>query len=361
MGAESLWEPHTPVRSTLSPPTPPPPTPPPPTLPPSVRRRWHRRPFAVGCVALLLILVAGLGAVWVASERLGDNVTRVQNAFGGLDEAERPAPTGALTFLLVGTDSRSETTPPGINADGSGSDAEVVMIAHVAADRKSATVVSIPRDSVVDIPDRGRGRVSGVYAAGGPSLLVASVEKLTDLRINHFAVIDFAGFRSMVDTLGGIDVDVPVPMSAFPRGPNHLNGAQALLYVRDRTGVERGERARRQQNALRAILDKAASSNTLSDPVRLYDFLDSASHSMGVDDTLSNGGMRALALKLSDLRSSDVVFLRAPVSRLGQDGAGVLMQLDPTRGPELWRAVQQNTVAGYMEQNGQDALGSVTR
>ena len=103
--------------------------------------------------------------MYVASEQLGDNVARVQNAFGGLNEAERPPPTGALTFLLVGTDSRSEATAPGVNANGTPAEAEVVMVAHVAADRKSATVVSIPRDSWVDIPGRGRGRVSGAYAA----------------------------------------------------------------------------------------------------------------------------------------------------------------------------------------------------
>src|SRR4051794_9470539 len=128
MGAESLWEPHTPVRSV--PPSPPPPPPDPPS---PVRRRWPRRSLVVAGLAFFLILAAGLGVLWVASERLGDNVPRVQNAFEGLDEAERPAPTGALTFLLVGTDSRTEATPPGVNSDGSGSDAEVVMIAHVAA------------------------------------------------------------------------------------------------------------------------------------------------------------------------------------------------------------------------------------
>ena len=153
-------------------------------------------------------------------------------------------------------------------------------------------------------------------------------------------MIDFAGFRSMVDAVGGIDVDIATPRrSGFARGLNHMDGELALVYVRDRTGVATGERARRQQNALRAILDKAASSDTLTDPVQLYDFLDAASHSVGVDDTLSNGGMRALALKLSDLRPADVLFLRAPVASLGRDGAGMVVQLDPARAPELWTAV----------------------
>ena len=359
MGAESLWEPHTPVRHT-EPPPPLSPTPPPPP-PIDSRARWLKRPLVLAGLALVVLVVGGAGGVYLASERLGANVTRVQNAFAGLDEATRPPATAALTFLLVGTDSRSESTAPGVNANGSSSEAEVVMVAHIAPDRTSATVVSIPRDSWVDIPGRGGGRVSRAYTAGGPSLLIKTVENLTNLRVDHFAVIDFAGFQSMVDTLGGIDVDVTAPVGAFPRGVNHLNGAQALVYVRDRTGFERGDRARRQQNALRGILEKAVSSDTLSDPVRLYDFLDSASHSVGVDDTLSNGGMRALALKLNELRPADVLFLRVPVAGLSRDAAGIVIQLDAARARQLWTAVQQGTSSSYVEQNANDALGLVTR
>jgi LCP family protein required for cell wall assembly len=312
-------------------------------------------------LALVLLLVAGVGLMYVASERLGDNVTRVQNAFGGLDEARRPPATGALNFLLVGTDSRSESAAPGAAAVGANSDANVVMIAHVAPDRRSATVVSIPRDSWVDIPDRGRGRVSGAYAVGGASLLIKTVENLTALRIDHFAVIDFAGFRSMVDALGGIDVDVAAPVAGLPRGPNHLDGTRALLYVRDRSGFENGDRAWRQQNALRAMLEKATASNTLGDPVRLYDFLDAASHSVGVDDTLSNGGMRALALKLGEIRPPDVLFVRVPVAGLGFDGAGPVVQLDAVRAAQLWTAVQRERAGAFVRDNGHDALGPVTR
>src|SRR3954454_6825371 len=111
MGAESLWEPYTPVQ----PPGPPPPPPPP---PPTPRRPRARRAVAVGCLALVLVVATGVGFAFVLSERLGNNVSRVQNAFGDLDEASRPAPTGALTLLLVGADSRSESTPPGVDLNG---------------------------------------------------------------------------------------------------------------------------------------------------------------------------------------------------------------------------------------------------
>jgi LCP family protein required for cell wall assembly len=297
----------------------------------------------------------------VLSERLGNNVTRVTNPFGALDEASRPAATGALTFLLVGTDSRSEATPAGVDANGVNSESDVVMVAQIAPDRKSAAVVSIPRDTLVTIPDRHTDRIATAYAAGGPSLLIRTVESLTDLRIDHFAVIDFAGFRSMVDAVGGIDVDLSSPPSTLGHGPTHLDGAQALLYVRERTGYERGDRARRQQNALRAILTRAASSGTLTDPVQLYDFLDAASRSVGVDDTLNNGGLRALGLKLSELGPSDVTFVRAPVAGVGLQGGQFAVRLDSTRAQELWSAVRDGATSGYVQRNPTDALGPVTR
>ena len=201
------------------------------------------------------------------------------------------------------------------------------MIARIEPDRTGASVVSIPRDSWVEIPGRGFNKINAAYSFGGPSLLIQTVEDLTALRIDHFAVIDFAGFQSMVDSVGGIDVAIAEATRNqgvdFRQGVNHLHGAQALAYVQQRYGLPNGDldRAHRQQNALRALLAKAASSGTLSDPIALYDLLDATSRSVGVDDTLSNGGLRSLALDLRGLRPSAVTFLNAPVAGLGREGA----------------------------------------
>ena len=356
MGTESLWEPHTPVRPPPSTPSPPPESLEPPAAP---RGRRVGRKVGFGCLTLVLLLGVGVVSALVLTERLGNNVTRVHNAFGALDEAARPAPTGALTFLLVGTDSRSEVPAPGEETTGANSESDVVMVAQIAPDRQSATVISIPRDTLVDIPGRRNDRIATAYAAGGPSLLIHTVENLTDLRMDHFAVIDFAGFRLMVNALGGIDVDLDDPPSALGRGRVHLDGAQALLYVRDRTGYQHGDHARRQQNALRAIFGKAVSNGTLTDPVKLYDFLDAAGRSVGVDDTLSNGGLRALGLKLGGLGSTDVTFLRAPVAGMGQQGGQFAVRLDDARAQQLWAAVRDGAVSGYVQRDSNDAFGAL--
>lgn len=361
MSAESLWEPYTPVRQHL-PPRPEPPAPPAPPAPPSPPRgRRFRRVIAVVGIALVVLLVGGAGVMYVATEHLGDNVTRVPNAFGGIDEGARPPTSDALTFLLVGTDSGAEPAAARsavVNAD---TGADVVMVAHIPPDRNSATVVSIPRDSWLDIPDHGSGRMNSAYRLGGPSLLIRTVEQLSGLRIDHFAIVDFAGFRSVVDAVGGVDVDVRTPVPGFRPGVTHMDGARALAYLRDRTGVENGDRARRQNSTMRAILDKAVSSETLTDPVRLFDFLDAVTQSTGVDDTLSNGGLRTVALKLSNLSSSNVLFVRAPVASVDTGGPNLVVQLDAARAGELWGSVKQGTTGSYVVQNGSDAVGSVTQ
>ncbi|WP_433503763.1 LCP family protein [Pseudonocardia halophobica] len=172
----------------------------------------------------------------------------------------------------------------------------------MAADGSTAAVTSIPRDSWVDIPGHGTNKINAAYAFGGSPLLIQMVENLTGVRVDHFGVIDFAGFQEMGDSVGGIDVRVAAATSNagvdFHEGLNHLDGAQALAYVRQRYDLPGGDldRAKRQQNALKALLTKAG--DDLSDPVGLYDLVDATSRTVSVDDTLTNGGLRDLALEM---------------------------------------------------------------
>jgi LCP family protein required for cell wall assembly len=293
-------------------------------------------------------------------------VTRLPDAFHGLDAGPRPPVNDAVTFLLVGTDSRSDQPTTGTDApegvDPGSQRSDVLMLARVDPARTSASVVSIPRDSWVNIPGRGTNKINAAYAFGGPPLLIQTVERLTNIRVDHFAVIDFAGFQVMVDTVGGIDVRVAKATShdgvEFREGPNHLDGAQALAYVRQRHDLPRGDldRAQRQQNALRALLDKAVSGGALADPIKLYRLLDALSRSMSVDDTLSNGGIRDLGVELSGLRPRGVTFVGAPVRGLGREGTQSVVYLDDTRSAGLWEAMASGSTQAYAEHNRADSL-----
>lgn len=328
---------------------------------PERRRPWHRLRRALLTIGVLLALVAGaaVGVGLFVSETLGNNITRVPNVFGPLDVAQRPAATESLTFLLVGTDSRSPDQTTGTDASApeyvpGAQRSDVIMLVTFAPDRRGASVVSIPRDSWVPIPGRGMNKINAAYSFGGPTLLVNTVEQLTQLRVDHFLVIDFAGFQEMTDAVGGIDVFVARPTSAFGvdfrQGLNHLDGANALAYVRQRYDLPQGDldRARRHQNALRALLDKAASTGLLANPAQTYQFVDALSRSISVDDTLNNGALRSLALDLNGIRSPGVTFVSAPVSGLGQEGDQSVVYLDDAAQRELWDSITTDRVGTYL-------------
>jgi len=324
--------------------------------PPKHRRSppWRRRPSRRALALAALLLASLLGAPplikFFVAEQIGNQVNRVPDVFAPLEDAARPPLTGALTFLLVGTDTRSDapTTGTGADGDGLGRDrSDVIMLARVDAARTGATIVSIPRDSWVDIPGLGRSKINSAYATGGPSLLVQTVEGLTGLRVDHLAVIDFAGFQALVDAVDGIDV-------ATGTGPivSHLNGEAALKFVRQRQAQPLGDldRVRQEQMALRALLVKTMSNGALTDPGGLYRLLDAARTSVGVDDTLTNGRLRAVAAELRKVQPTAVRFVQAPIERWGSEGSQPVAYLAPYA-TELWSALRSDTLDNYLYQH----------
>ncbi len=339
---------------------------------PRRRRRW-RRALVVTVVMLFSLVLLAAGGLYLISERLAGNVARIPSVFTDLDPAQRPAkppgPAGeAETFLLAGSDSLAGEPTTGSAAHGAEPEpgaqrSDVIMLVRVNAARTAAVVASIPRDSWVAVPGHGMAKINAAYAYGGPTLLVRTVEALTNVRVDHFATIDFAGFRAMVDAVRGIDVTVAERTTfgdiVFEPGRNHLDGQRALAYVRQRKGLPEGDlsRVQRQQNALRALLAKAASSGMLSSPARLYDLLDAVTRSVGVDDTLTNDDLRSLAYGLRNLATGAVTFLTSPVAGLGREGAQSVVYLDQQRAARLWQALDHDRIDDYLEDNGGDVLG----
>jgi len=184
---------------------------------------------------------------------------------------------------------------------------------------------------------------------------VGTVEKLTDVRVDHFAVIDFAGFRSVVDAIGGVDVGVAAPTSsagvAFQAGTNHLDGEAALVYARQRHDLAGGDlaRAARQQNVLRAVLGKLVDVDVL----KRFAFLAALTRSVSVDATLTNSGLRLLAF---DVRPQQVVFLTAPVWGAGTEGGQSVVLLDDARAAGLWTALREGAATAYAQRYPDDLL-----
>jgi LCP family protein required for cell wall assembly len=342
----------------------------------SRRRRRIRRVLLI-VLAVLVIVTGGLvTTAYVLTDHLAGNVARVPNVFAHLDPAQRPADVdsaqGAETILLVGTDSRSTAPTTGTNASApdfvyGAQRSDVIMLVRLDPGFTHAQVVSIPRDSWAPIPGHGTSKINAAYSWGGPRLLIQTVEELTKVRIDHVAVIDFSGFAAMTDAVGGIDVNVSVPTSTwgtvFHAGVNHLDGEQALNYVRQRDGLPGGDlgREQREQAALRALLDKGASLRSVGNLGSIYSFLDAFTKSVSIDDTMTNQDLQHLALSLTSLHTGNIVFMSAPVASLGMEGSQSVVHLDPTRSAELWTELDNCDVTHYVAANPSSVLGQSTR
>jgi LCP family protein required for cell wall assembly len=326
-----------------------------------VRPRWGRIALVAGGVALALALTGGIFAVNYVSGI--DNDLKRTNAFSGLSE-ERPAKTvdGAINILLVGSDSRDPDTK---DDDATGWRADTLMIMHVPADHKSAQIISIPRDLWVVVPrtndaacsDGSRAKINASFAFGGLPRAVHTVECLTDVKIDNVMAIDFGGFKEVTDALGGVDLKVDQtitsihpPHRVFKKGMMHMNGAQALDWVRQRKQFARGDFARmqHQQEFLKALMDKAASSGTLTSPGKLDDFLNAVAKAVTVDQDFS---LKDMVLQFRSLRGENLTFLTTPNKGSETIAGQSVVVSDREKALALFKAVKADTMSEWMTAN----------
>jgi len=305
----------------------------------------HRALTIIVGTALLLLVVFLLWLFYLNKQL--DDIRRFP-----LDVDDRPArvPGDAVNILLLGADDpdgqgglfeqldSGEWEPGSFRSDA-------IMVLHLNADRSSAQLVSIPRDSYVPIEGHGRNKINAAFSFGGPSLMVDTVERLTNLYIDHTIVIDFSHFVEMTETIGGVDVTIPHPINdrgrVWEAGPHHLEGEDALWYVRTRYGLPRGDfdRVQRHQNFLRAVLDKMVSTSVLANPFRVTRLATDLSDLVAVDESLTSGRLRSLVLGSRGLRPSTMRFVTAPYVGTGMVGEASVVNLDVPMVRSMFRAV----------------------
>jgi LCP family protein required for cell wall assembly len=325
--------------------------------------RPRRRTRLAAVLVVVLTLVAGGLAVALmsAQSHLAGQVRRVDVGFDQL--RNRPArvttgrAAGAFNILVMGTDRRSAEPTTGSSATASewvpgAQRTDPIMVLHVDGDRRGATVVSLPRDSWVDVPGLGSHKINAAFSLAGPSLAVETVEQLTGVRIDHLAVVDWAGFEALVDEVGGVGVMVPMTVEdsrnhvVWSKGRHRLSGSQALLYVRQRYGLAQGDldRVRRQQAVVRALARSTGGTVRSGNPLAVYGLLDTLTSHLTVDSEWEVGDMRSLLLDLAALDEDDTTFLTAPVASLGRVGAQSVVHLDEAANRSLWEAVREDRV-----------------
>lgn len=348
-------------------------SPPPPTAPDDrAARRSRSRRQSVTFVALVALVclvgvlaLSALGADVVVRQRYESRIERFEDPTALVPEESRPpaGPDGAVNVLLLGSDSRisaGDASQWEVGAQRT----DAIMLVHVPADRSGLYVVSIPRDTWVDVPGHGQAKVNAAFSYGGPALMVQTVEQLTGLRLDHVAVVDFEGFSAMTDALDGVRVTVPEQTqdmrATFPAGTDTMDGPTALNYVRQRDGLDDGDfdRVRRQQNWIRSVFREALSRDTLTSPTTLDAFLRATTASVALDESFTYDDMRGLAFGLRDLRGDDLHLLTVPTAGTGRsaDGQSVVL-LDEAGAAGLFQAVTEERAAQWLTANPDALLG----
>ena len=243
-------------------------------------RRRARRILIRSMAGLVAVaVVAGLG-LYAVVNHLESNIRRIPVTL-----AAAPQDSKRLTVLITST----ETGPTGQSGPGSTATG-LIMLLHLNADGETGGVVSIPPGTVVPVPGHGMTAIKNATVDGGPSLLVRTVTQLTGVPINHFARVDFRQVVNLANTVGGINVTVRNTFTAyghkFTKGVNHLNGVTAIYYARD-PAISEQTRVLRQQNLLRAAINKVVSGRLLSNPLTTINILNALTSALTVDSNFS--------------------------------------------------------------------------
>ena len=281
------------------------------------RKARQRRLMLLVSAAMSAAVLFIAGTAWGFTSYINDTIGRVNAGTAGT-----PA-SGPLNVLLAGVDQRSGLTRHQQLAlhvgNAVSSNSDTMMLIHVSGDRSRVTVISLPRDSWVNIPGHGMNKINAAYGLGGPQLVVKTVEENTGLTINDFVQVNFLGFVKVIDALGGVNICLPFAVDDsysglhLSKGLHHVSGITALEYARDRHSFATSDLARiqDQQRLLSSMLTEAISSGTLANPVKLDRFLRAALAAIKVDQGLN---VAALADQMRGISPGDVRFMTVPLS-----------------------------------------------
>lgn len=312
--------------------------------PPPRRRLSGKTVLKILAGLLVVLLVAAVGLFfWIDS--------RITGIEGVLDDYEgRPADTPGTNWLLVGSDSRKGLTARQrkklATGRAVGQRTDSMMLLHIPDTGDKPSLVSLPRDSAVSIPGRGRDKLNASYN-GGPKLLVRTVETVTGVHIDHYMEIGFAGFVNIVDAIGGVEINVraavddPKAGLKLKKGTQVLNGSQALGYVRTRKGgaLPDFERTKRQRQFLGAVVKKAASPGVLINPFQSIPLAMSATDAVAVDDGTGAFDLLSLGLAMGDSPVTTVVPFGG-TERLANGGEAI--KWDRTKALALFGALKED-------------------
>lgn len=315
--------------------------------------------IALWCLVGLVVLAAGgLGFVYF---KLNGNLNGIDiNAQLG-NGRPKNVDNGSEDILVLGSDSRSGANAGYGGSAGGTARSDTAMIIHVYKGHKKASVVSVPRDTLVQRPAcvNAKGRTvpalreamfNSAYEAGGPACTVKTVEKMSGIRMDHFIEVDFTGFKKLIDQLGGVKIttsraiDDPKSHLKLAKGTHTLHGEQALGLVRTRKTVGDGSdlgRIQLQQAFVKALISQVKSVGVFSNPKRLYDLADTATRAITPDSGLDSvEKLIGFSGGLKDLSAGNVKMITLPVRYDPADPNRVLPLRKASQ--QVWTALRQD-------------------
>lgn len=316
----------------------------PPAEYPSARPRRRRRRAGRVVLALFVVFLLLVGGIWAY---LDFNVNRV-DALG--DYAGRPASGRGTNWLIVGSDSREDLDAQAQQrlrtGDTAGKRTDTIMVAHLPDNDTKPTLLSIPRDLEVAIPGKGRNKVNAAFAIGGAPLLARTVEQFTGLRIDHYAEIGFGGFATMVDAIGGVEMDIKTTIhdeatgATIPAGRQKLDGAAALAFVRtrksDATPRSDLDRVVNQRAFIGAFAGELASPQTLLNPLHLFPLIGAIPDALTLDANDHLHHVARFGWSMRGISSDRVLTGTIPVS------SGSAEALDRAKADRLFDALRND-------------------
>ncbi|MFF9643914.1 LCP family protein [Kitasatospora aureofaciens] len=320
----------------------------------------RRKVLRVAACAFVALVVLGGGAAGWAYLKLNGNIKSV-DIDSRLGDARPPAATdGSFNILVLGSDSRvGENGDLAGGATGDSARSDTAMVVHISQDHSRASIVSIPRDTLVDrpqctdsagkaVPAVKRAMYNSAFESGGAACAVKTTEQLTGLRMDHYLQVDFAGFARVVDAIGGATVTTAVAIHDkdsgldLPAGVHHLDGQQALAFVRTRHGVGDGSdlgRIELQKQMVKSLLQQAGGAGLFSDPVKLWSIGDTMTKSVTTDSALGSvNSLVGLVRELKGIGPDQLTMVTLPVTTAPADANRVVEQ-QPQAG-NVWAALR---------------------
>jgi LCP family protein required for cell wall assembly len=316
--------------------------------------------ISIAVLAISAISALAFGTVTASINKI--------DVFSGIDKRPEKKST-AMNYLVVGSDTREGLSKAelkalrvGSVATAAGKRSDTMLLVHISKARDKAVMISIPRDTFALIPEHtsksgklipaAYSKINSSFNWGGAPLLIQTIEEMTELKIDHYIEINFAGFARIVDSIGGVEVctkkDINDPKShlILEAGVHTLNGIESLKYVRTREFDGLGDlgRMQRQQAFMSAVLRKATSAGVLLNPVTMASFINSSLSAVTTDSELKNSDLIALAKQMKSLSTSSVRTLTVPLSNLNYYSNGVTSAVlwDPVLAPQLWTRLRED-------------------